>query len=57
MPTTDPDPTLLPRMYRTTAAVKDHGETYDTQTLALIRGAAMELEQATDRELMRRAKL
>lgn len=56
-PTPEPDAAVIHRMHRTTAAVKDHPEVYTTTMLARLRGAAMELEQAADRELMARARL
>lgn len=55
-PIPDPNPpaVLLNRLHRTTAAVQDHPETYNSTTLAALRGAAMELAKITDGELYRR---
>jgi hypothetical protein len=58
-PIPDPNPPALVigRMHRTTAAVKDHPETYDSRTLSALMHASMEMTKVAYDELSRRAAL
>lgn len=55
-PAPDPNPphVLLNRLNRTTAALTDRPETYDTDTLWAFLNALTDLKKAVDGELVRR---